>query len=101
MHLLGDIHQPLHCTAVYSVESVPKGDKGGNYILVKRGRNLHSLWDGLLGRDYFMRDVRKVAAELSDKQKYSAEWNDTLTVDPKQWADEGHELCRSAVYTDA
>jgi len=29
MRLVGDIHQPLHCTAVFS-EQCPNGDKGGN-----------------------------------------------------------------------
>jgi len=74
MHLVGDIHQPLHCTALFSVEHFPKGDKGGNYIKVQRGKNLHSLWDGLLGRQYYLRDVVKVAAELSDKPKNANIW---------------------------
>ena len=28
-HLVGDIHQPLHCTALFSAEHFPKGDRGG------------------------------------------------------------------------
>lgn len=65
-HLVGDIHQPLHCTALFSVGHFPKGDKGGNEILTTKSKNLHSLWDGLLGKAYYMRNVAKVALELSD-----------------------------------
>ena len=50
-HLVGDIHQPLHCASYFSKE-FPKGDKGGNSFYVKPATatvKLHSLWDGLLG----------------------------------------------------
>jgi len=46
IHLVGDIHQPLHAGF--------KGDKGGNLYQVRafgRGTNLHSLWDGVLIRN--------------------------------------------------
>lgn len=46
IHLIGDIHQPLHAGF--------KGDKGGNLYQVQafgRGTNLHSLWDGVLIRN--------------------------------------------------
>ena len=54
LHLVGDLHQPLHCTALFSADHFPKGDKGGNEIPLRRGKNLHSLWDGLLGSQYYM-----------------------------------------------
>jgi hypothetical protein len=47
IHLVGDIHQPLHAGF--------KGDKGGNLYQVQafgRGTNLHSLWDGVLVRNH-------------------------------------------------
>jgi hypothetical protein len=43
VHLVGDVHQPLHAT--------PIADKGGgDYQLFwhGKGRNLHGVWDGLL-----------------------------------------------------
>jgi hypothetical protein len=55
IHLVGDIHQPLHCaTLVNSIYPAPEGDRGGNAFFVKVSptgspRKLHSLWDGLLG----------------------------------------------------
>ena len=51
LHAYSDIHQPLHTTAMFSKTLLPKGCRGGNSIKTKQGRNLHSLWDGLLGKD--------------------------------------------------
>jgi hypothetical protein len=51
LHLVGDIHQPLHCTAVFS-EQFPNGDKGGNDAFIRIRSSpvkLHAFWDGLLG----------------------------------------------------
>jgi hypothetical protein len=72
-HLVGDIHQPLHSTALFSRDRFPKGDEGGNKIPLTKGKNLHSLWDGLLGRQYYMRNVAKLVDELSDKNRYLSE----------------------------
>lgn len=51
-HLVGDLHQPLHTTALFNEEH-PEGDKGGNStkIRTKEGArviNLHQFWDGAL-----------------------------------------------------
>ena len=102
LHLVGDIHQPLHCTALFSVDHFPKGDKGGNEIPLRRGKNLHSLWDGLLGSQYYMRNVAKAADELSDKSRFGDIWDSaTKETDPHDWADESHSICESVVYEDA
>ena len=102
LHLVGDVHQPLHCTALFSVNHFPKGDKGGNEIPLRRGKNLHSLWDGLLGSQYYMRNVAKAADELSDKSRFGDIWESaTKETDPHDWADESHSICESVVYDDA
>jgi hypothetical protein len=47
VHMMGDIHQPLHCTNKYS-SSHPTGDMGGNLVTVYfKGKkiDLHSVWD--------------------------------------------------------
>jgi hypothetical protein len=101
-HLVGDLHQPLHCTALFSADQFPKGDRGGNKIPLRRGKNLHSLWDGLLGSQYYMRDVAKAADELSDKSRFGDVWETaTKEMDPHDWADESHSICESVVYDDA
>ena len=51
MHMVGDIHQPLHAIAMYS-QDFPDGDRGGNAIIVRENDNvirLHAYWDGALG----------------------------------------------------
>lgn len=51
IHFVGDIHQPLHCTA--RVDSThPNGDAGGNLVKIHvagKETNLHSYWDGGIG----------------------------------------------------
>jgi len=50
LHLVGDVHQPLHCAALFDEDWFPSGDKGGNSIpTAGQFRNLHSTWDSLLG----------------------------------------------------
>ncbi len=54
MHLVGDVHQPLHSVArVTALE--PKGDQGGNLFELtpantapENRKNLHSYWDGIV-----------------------------------------------------
>jgi S1/P1 Nuclease len=51
VHLIGDMHQPLHCESFYS-DAYPNGDRGGNdfYVKLPQGPSrLHPIWDDLLG----------------------------------------------------
>jgi S1/P1 Nuclease len=50
LHLIGDVHQPLHCTMRVSATQ-SEGDDGGNGVkLTSPGpANLHSFWDAVLG----------------------------------------------------
>jgi hypothetical protein len=49
LHLVGDVHQPLHCVARFT-QAQPQGDDGGNGVeLIGTPSNLHSFWDGILG----------------------------------------------------
>ncbi len=50
LHLLGDIHQPLHVCSAFSVRALEpehhhQGDGGGNAIILADKRNLHAVWD--------------------------------------------------------
>lgn len=48
VHLVGDIHQPLHSVALFNL-TYPKGDLGGNAfkVILLNGStsNFHSFWD--------------------------------------------------------
>ncbi|HEX2899901.1 MAG TPA: S1/P1 nuclease [Bacteroidia bacterium] len=52
IHFVGDLHQPLHSTSMYT-NAVPGGDQGGNLFPLKDSlhSNLHKLWDD--GCGYF------------------------------------------------
>eukprot|EP01022_Parablepharisma_sp_SALTPOND_P000783 TRINITY_DN105038_c0_g1_i1.p1 TRINITY_DN105038_c0_g1~~TRINITY_DN105038_c0_g1_i1.p1 ORF type:complete len:259 (-),score=27.42 TRINITY_DN105038_c0_g1_i1:371-1051(-) len=48
LHLMGDMHQPMHMTTRVSQEH-KDGDKGGNLFILKGGaKNLHALWDTVM-----------------------------------------------------
>jgi hypothetical protein len=52
LHLVGDIHQPLHASGRVT-KSQPNGDAGGNGFCLdeeERCYNLHSYWDGIFDR---------------------------------------------------
>ena len=54
LHLVGDIHQPMHCETLFDENlKEPEGDRGGNNAWVKppggRAIKLHAFWDQLFG----------------------------------------------------
>ncbi|MGZ5544334.1 MAG: S1/P1 nuclease, partial [Limisphaerales bacterium] len=110
VHLVGDIHQPLHCASLFSAE-FPKGDKGGNSFYVKpatRGIKLHSLWDGLLGTKNEPRTQLNEATrlrsehprkELPEFTKPTTDTPEPTSVDKhKQWSLEGRTLAIAKAY---
>jgi hypothetical protein len=103
-HLVGDIHQPLHCTAVYS-DVFPDGDRGGNLARVRfrsgRPTNLHSFWDGLLGTGTTAGDIGKDVDEIEEVMKDKAEdIKKELEAHRtfESWGREGLELSKRVVY---
>jgi len=67
LHLVGDIHQPLHCTSLFS-EAFPTGDKGGNLSLIRidggRPVKLHPTWDALLGKSTSLSSIDGAVTEI-------------------------------------
>jgi hypothetical protein len=101
-HLVGDSHQPLHSCALFSANRFPTGDRGGNDIPLRQGRNLHSLWDNLLGRQQGVNDVKRRAAELHDRELYGDIWDNAAEkTDVRQWLSESYTLASGFVYDDA
>jgi len=110
IHLVGDIHQPLHASSEES-DARPKGDRGGNSFLIltpdgsDRGpKNLHALWDG--GAGLFPnrpREEAKAAAEAQAKALIASIPRTSLPKvgesDPDKWTEEGLGLAKSVVYT--
>ncbi|HEY5219886.1 MAG TPA: S1/P1 nuclease [Gemmatimonadaceae bacterium] len=49
MHLVGDIHNPLHASSRVTTESpLPRGDEGGNLVMLNDRHRLHAFWDDIL-----------------------------------------------------
>ncbi len=97
IHLIGDVHQPLHCGSLFN-ELVPKGDAGGNLFYVNPGTGgvrLHSLWDGSLGRSSDLKAAMDQANEImgtTPKNKV------VLNFLPKEWSMESFRHCLNDVH---
>lgn len=107
VHLVGDIHQPLHTTARDS-NAFPRGDRGGNDFKLGRDAspgNLHALWDGGAGLfPAIDRPLNALTRQLIDVQ---AKTISALVPEPSaedlnkpvdEWADEGSRLSQRFVY---
>ncbi len=100
IHLVGDLHQPLHCESLVN-EVYPEGDKGGNSFYVRpatRGISLHSLWDGLLGTsgkpEAHLNDAVRLGAEHSRKSLKELGTGKT----PEAWSLESRALAVEKAY---
>ena len=51
IHLVGDIHQPLHTSTLIDSNHFVHGDLGGNKFPIVGNWNLHALWDAILVSD--------------------------------------------------
>jgi S1/P1 Nuclease len=92
-HLVGDVHQPLHCTSRF-LRSQPTGDAGGNFVFVAPGRNLHAVWDNAPGPDDSDGYVTKYAVKAA-----AAHPARDIAENPRKWIDESFKLDITAVYT--
>jgi len=94
LHLVGDIHQPLHAsTRVSSTD--PDGDAGGNLVKLDCSKcQLHAFWDDLLGKQNDLKTVTKAARKLPKPNAALA-----AKSDEKDWIAESFEEAQQAVYT--
>ncbi len=103
LHLLADIHQPCHAGSLYVEGVFPEGDRGANSISTVQSRNLHALWDQLLGRSFDRSDVnRRIFSIESDKEyqeRLSALMAESDFDSPIKWVEESRLLSRQFVYT--
>ncbi|HLJ29435.1 MAG TPA: S1/P1 nuclease [Candidatus Angelobacter sp.] len=96
LHLVGDIHQPLHCATRFTTDE-KNGDSGGNTVKICQGKNckgeLHAFWDGLLGTS-----DDPSAAVIAGKKLAPADA--TLAGDNNEadWAKESFDLAQSKGY---
>ena len=94
IHLVGDMHQPLHCESFYG-PVYPHGDRGGNDFYVRpaqAGIRLHGIWDGLLGSAVNPRTQWNYAAVLDSKYPRTSLPELSQDTTPKSWSLESRAL---------
>jgi hypothetical protein len=104
LHLIGDIHQPLHAT-MRVTQSRPKGDAGGNLVKLfgDAASNLHSYWDDLPGWDckYCSDKISCInRATVIGKNLPPAPLKAARNLDVSAWARESFEDAKAKVYRD-
>lgn len=104
-HILQDLHQPLHTTALFD-EFHKTGDKGGNDTFFtfeneEKPIRLHSYWDGLIKGKFD--SIPAFAKSIMALPKYSEDSLVELKTNKllNEWViNESHELAKTKVYLD-
>ncbi len=108
LHLVGDMHQPLHATSRFTSTS-RHGDNGGNSVtLCERGhacssRNtLHGFWDGALGNSDSPASALRLAClrppSAGSHCLTDAPQTAVAIADSGTWVLESFELARTVAY---
>ena len=93
LHLVGDIHQPLHAATRVS-QADPDGDAGGNLVRLDCAKcELHFFWDDLLGEQNDLKTVLKGARKLPEPKGPLV-----AKTDEKEWVAEGLAEAQRVVY---
>jgi hypothetical protein len=93
LHLVGDVHQPLHATTRVSSEA-RDGDDGGNRVKINDPRNrLHTFWDGLPGDSDDLTQVIAYAKTLAAADPALAQ-----KIDAADWISESFDIARNFAY---
>ncbi|HEV7902221.1 MAG TPA: S1/P1 nuclease [Pyrinomonadaceae bacterium] len=115
-HLVGDLHQPLHCVSRYSEEHPQgKGDQGGNLFFLdpadahgKHKEKLHGYWDaGGRQFDFVSRPLSTAGFEkirefaFAAMKTYPAKRPEWKVAEVGEWVRESHDLAVENAYRDA
>lgn len=102
LHLVGDVHQPMHCVQRFSVEDT-EGDRGGNNFVLLGSRDLHRYWDGAAGmlgdldvtssREQIASTAAALVREVPESQVPA--W---IEPNPATWARESYRLAVEVAY---
>jgi hypothetical protein len=95
LHLVGDVHQPLHVATRVSATQ-PNGDRNGNLVSPCPAPCTHTLrafWNNILGRE-----TTVAAAENLAKTLPTAPTADASVLDEALWVQETFELAKAEVY---
>ena len=100
-HLVGDLHQPLHTSAMFTPRLFSEGDRGGNSIKVGK-YNLHSTWDWALGGEKEISKLAEFSKDICKEEKlYSVKTKEEEGFEFNNWMEESYKLAKSKAYTKA
>jgi hypothetical protein len=112
IHMVGDVHQPLHAATRYSAAN-RNGDAGGNLFKIQMPpeahvTNLHAFWDAAAGTFGFNDPKRPLDQAGKDRmvaiaQEVMKQYPDTSVpewknLDPHEWVVESNTLARQVAY---
>jgi hypothetical protein len=112
LHLVGDLHQPLHVVNGIS-QTLPEGDRGGNLVEIKGttdgASDLHAFWDEVLGKTAapekasphhprLDKDVASADDVIADVQKIRLNKTRDNSLDPSVWANESFQIAKRHAY---
>jgi hypothetical protein len=109
LHLVGDLHQPLHCVSRFD-RATPVGDRGGNLVKITGNaqppvcddprycpfgppEDLHAFYDTIAGSGYGTREAEAAAISLPQPNAQKA-----AVSDVDAWVQEGLDLAQTVVY---
>jgi hypothetical protein len=105
IHLVGDIHQPMHSINMYG-QDYPDGDEGGNLVKVNSSKykNLHAFWDSGGGlwkdvdrpltdtnREYINKTSEYIVVSFGHPEK--------LNYNFEEWTNESYNIAVADAYT--
>lgn len=103
VHIIGDLHQPMHTTSLFSAKHV-NGDRGGNdYFVMYHGehKNLHALWDSGVGQyDNTVNVATAQATAIRQMNIYPVALFGGLVQnkEPSYWSQEGENRAKQVAY---
>ena len=110
LHLVGDLHQPLHVIALVDRDLFPEPphtDQGGNRLSVRTDssslpKNLHWIWDEMFSVDSRFEQVQQQAERLSHDPVLREEIQSELTQHRtfREWAAESYRTAITHAYLD-
>ena len=94
LHLIGDIHQPLHTGSLYTASLFETGDRGGNAIRIDDS-NLHSRWDRALTESGVSQELPILISRVTG---FSTPKIQGIESDCTAWMNESRSILQTSVY---
>ena len=98
LHLMGDIHQPLHTGSLFPPLLFAEGDRGGNGIRTGNRSNLHADWDQASSSGGFDENLPLVLNSIAGYEDSSIAG---ISSDSTVWMAESREILNLVVYSDS